>query len=95
MAQEKGDASLSRQGRAFTVQASPFNVVKFDLAIILVLGILLLLVHDHIANGELARLGLLVGYGLAGMAWIVVRTRRVSRRLAAESRSVDSSAEQD
>ena len=82
MAHSEGDASLSRQRRGFTVKASPFNGVKFDLAIILVLGFLLFMVHDHLVTGELAQLAVLAGYGIVAMLWLLVRTRRVSRELA-------------
>lgn len=94
MAHSEGDASLSRQRRSFTVKASPFNVVKFDLAIILILGVLLFLVHDLLVTDELTQLAVLAGYGLLAMAWLLVRTRRVSRELSEKAESIEPSSQQ-
>ena len=82
MAQSEGDASLTRPKKGFTVQASPFNVVKFDLALILIVGVVLLLVHERLVEDQLSQLLILFGYGVAAMCWIVFRTRRVAKRLA-------------
>ncbi len=82
MAQSKGDASLSRPKKGFTVQASPFNVVKFDLALIVVVGLMLLLVHDRLIDHQLGQVLTLLGYGCLAMCWIVFRTRRVASQLA-------------
>ncbi len=78
----KGDASLPRQRRSFTVKASPFNSVKLDLAVIFILGFLLFLIHDRIVDGELFQLAILAAYGVVAMIWVVFRTRRVSKKLA-------------
>ena len=59
---------------------SPFNDVKFELGVILVVGVLLLLVQRPIdLPGWLSWL-LLLGYGLVGMLWLLIRTHRVLRR---------------
>lgn len=79
-------ASVSRQRRGFTVGASPFNGVKLDLGILLVIGGLLWLVHDRLIGAPLGQLALLSGYGLVAMGWIIYKTRRVIRSLAAEDR---------
>jgi hypothetical protein len=81
MGRSEGDASLSRQRRSFTVKASPFNAVKLDVALIVIIGVMLVLVHGRLVQNSLGQLALLAGYGVAAMVWIVVRTRRVSRRL--------------
>lgn len=81
MARSKGDASLARQKKGFTVQASPFNVVKFDLALILIVGVVLMFVHERLVEGQLSQLALLFGYGVAAMCWVLFRTRRVARRV--------------
>jgi hypothetical protein len=69
----------TQRRRGFSVAPSPLNAVKFDLGVILVLGIFLLLVHAKLVSGVGAQLLLLVAYGLASMVWLVVRTRRVLR----------------
>lgn len=71
-------------GRGFGVAASPLNEVKLDLAIILVVGVLLLLVQGRVLEDLWLQLLLLSSYGLLGMAWIIIRARRVVARLAQE-----------
>jgi predicted neutral ceramidase superfamily lipid hydrolase len=68
-------------GKEMTVAPSPLNEVKLDLAIILVVGMLLLLVQGRLMDGLPAQLLVLASYGVAGMLWIVVRTRKVLRRI--------------
>lgn len=68
--------------RGFSIAPSPLNGVKLELGLILVVGMLLAVVHARIAHGVLAQLVLLGGYGLAAMAWLLVRTHRVLRRQA-------------
>ena len=74
-------------GRGFGVAASPLNEVKLDLAIILVAGALLLLVQGRVVEGLGLQLLLLSSYGLLGMAWIIIRARRVVARLARDRQS--------
>ena len=87
MAHPEGDASLSRQGKGFTVQASPFNAIKLDLALIIIMAVVLLLVHNKLVENTLAQLGLLLGYGVVSMFWIVIRTRRIAARQMALEQS--------
>ena len=67
-------------GKGMTVAPSPLNEVKLDLAIILVVGGLLLLVQGRLLDSLLAQLLVLASYGLLGMLWIVIRTRKVLQR---------------
>lgn len=73
---ERG-GSVPRRRRGFTVAVSPFNPVKLELAVILVVGLLLLIVHGRLVDGALAQLGLLLAYGVGAMLWLLWRTRRV------------------
>ncbi len=94
MTHSEGDASLSRRRKVFTVQASPFNAIKLDLALILIVGVVVLVTHDHLVEHSLGQLLIVVVYGLAAMLWIVIRTRWVLRNLdqaAAESDASQSS----
>lgn len=68
--------------KGMTVAPSPFNEVKLDLGIILVVGGLLLLAQGRVLDSLLLQLLVLVSYGLVGLIWIVVRTRRVMANLA-------------
>jgi len=81
MTHSEGDASLSRQRKVFTVKASPFNAIKLDLALILIVGIVVLVVHERLVEHQLGQLLIVAGYGIAAMLWIVIRTRRVLKKL--------------
>ena len=59
--------------------ASPFNAVKFDLAVILIVAVLLFLMHGTLVANPLGQLLLLGGYGIAAMVWLMLKTRRVLR----------------
>lgn len=73
---------MTRQtgNKGFGVAASPFNGVKLELGIILVLGLLLWLAADSITADRDAQLFLLGSFSIAGMLWLVQRTRRVLRQ---------------
>jgi hypothetical protein len=62
------------------VAASPLNAVKLHLGVILILAGVLWLLVDRFVTAPAAQIGILFAYGVAGMAWIVVRSRRVLRR---------------
>ena len=74
-------------GKGMTVAPSPLNEVKLDLAIILVVGGLLLLVQGRLLDSLLAQLLVLASYGVLGMLWIVIRTRKVLQRIARDRES--------
>jgi hypothetical protein len=65
-----------------TVAPSPLNEVKLDLGIILTVGVLLLLVQGRIVESLLVQCLVLSSYGLLGLGWIVVRTRKIVSELA-------------
>ena len=66
--------------KGFGVAASPFNGVKIELGVVLILGLVLWLAADSITASITAQLLLLVGYGLISASWLVYRTRRVLER---------------
>lgn len=63
------------------VKASPLNAVKLDLALILVMGVLLFFVIGTVVTSVWIELLVLFLYGIAAMAWVVSRTRRVVSQL--------------
>jgi hypothetical protein len=65
----------------FGVPASPFNGVKLELGVALVVGVVLWLAADSITDDLGGQLLLLTGYGLLSMFWLVARTRRVLSRI--------------
>ncbi len=69
--------------RGFAVSASPFNGVKLELGIALVLGALLWLGAESITASTEAQLLILLGFGLLSTLWLVARTRAVLRRYEA------------
>jgi len=74
------DASLTTSRPGFTIAPSPFNGVKFELGVVLVLGVLLFLVQGKLSDSLWVQSLLLGAYGLTGMGWIVFRTRQVLDR---------------
>lgn len=66
--------------RAFAVAASPFNGIKIELGIAILLGAILWLAADSITADESAQWLILLGYGLSSMCWLVLRTRAVLHR---------------
>lgn len=78
-------ASGSVTGRkGLAVAPSPFNEVKLDLGVILSVGVVLLLAQGRVLDSLPLQLLLLTSYGLLGMIWMVVRTRRIMARIARE-----------
>ena len=84
MSEPKQTKTVPRRASVFTVAPSPFNVVKFDLGVILILGALLLLLQGRITSEILIQFVVLLSYGVLGMAWIVFRARRVLLKVAAK-----------
>lgn len=80
--------------KGFGVAASPFNGVKLELGVILALELLLWLAADSITADLVAQLWLLGGFGVAGMVWLIVRTRHVLRQCQARERQLDNSQDQ-
>jgi len=75
MKQSRSTDPMQKPTTGFGVHASPFNGVKLELAIILILGALFWLVLDSITNNEITQIGLLLLFGVLGAAWLVIRTR--------------------
>lgn len=65
--------------KSFSVAPSPFNTVKLELGIIIVLGILLVLALNSITQNLTLQFAILIGAGVVGMIWIVWRTKTVQR----------------
>ncbi|WP_455365811.1 hypothetical protein [Kaarinaea lacus] len=67
--------------QGLSVAPSPFNAVKLELAVILVVGLLLWIAVDSITNSDAAQIVILLVFGIFGAAWLVLRTHLVVRRL--------------
>jgi len=74
--------SVPETKSSFTVAASPFNAVKLELGIVLIVGFFLLLVISSVVDSPFVQLGLLGGYGAISMLWLIFRVRRIVAALA-------------
>ena len=61
------------------VAASPFNAVKLELILIIIIGITLGLVVNHSIEQDAIQFIVLAAYGLLASAWIVLRVRSLAR----------------
>lgn len=68
-----------KKQKSFSVAPSPFNPIKLELGIIIVLGILLVLVLNSITQNLTLQFAILFGAGAVGMVWIVWRTKSILR----------------
>ena len=65
---------------AFAVAASPFNAIKLEVAIILIIAFVLWLVLNSITDSDLTHVAILFVYSVTGAAWITLRIRHVSQQ---------------
>lgn len=82
LANQHSATQTERRVDGFGVAASPFNKVKFELGIIMCIGVLLWLAVDSITAHVGAQLLILFSYSLTAMIWLVVRTRKIVRSFA-------------
>lgn len=75
--QRQDTESVTRTRPAFTVAASQLNAVKFEFAVVLCLGVAVWLLHGWLASSVALQFVLLLGYGLIGMLWVILRARHV------------------
>jgi hypothetical protein len=81
---QKPLANTTRQD-GFAVDASPYNPVKLELGIILIIAIVLWFAQDLISSNPDMQLAVLAMFGLCAAAWIVLRIRKINKRLLAEN----------
>ena len=74
--------SVTRPAKYFAVAASPFNVVKLALGVVLVVGALLVLVTGRLTASPATQVLLLSTYGGIAALWLIAKTRQVSRAQA-------------
>jgi len=85
--QEEPGQSITRKRRGITVAPSPFNKVKFELGVVLVMLPLAWLVVGRLIAAPLLQFVMLFGLGSVAAAWLVWRTRSILRKLEAEQES--------
>lgn len=69
--------SVSQNKLGITVAPSPFNAVKFDLGLFIIIGFVFWLIHDKLIEGSGWQLLSLGVYGLGAMIWLVVKTNKI------------------
>ncbi len=78
--------SVPGKSAKFAVAASPFNPVKLELGIILVVALLWAAVVTTWVPSVMVQMALLALYGIGAMVWLVRRTAKVSRHEASKLR---------
>ncbi|NOX75542.1 MAG: hypothetical protein GXP17_02790 [Gammaproteobacteria bacterium] len=86
--------SPAKPKTGFGVAPSPFNGVKLELGIILVLGVVLWLGANSIIASLGGQLLMLAAYGIVATLWLMFRTRRVLRQCVAQGKADRSEANQ-
>ena len=66
---------------AFSVAASPFNGIKLELAIILIVGFVLWLVLDSITDNDLTHIAVLFVYSCSTALWLAWRVRNIMQQM--------------
>ena len=79
--QYKEQQLKKKSKQVFAVAASPFNAIKLELPIILILGFLLWAVLNSITDNDLTHIVVLFLYSLTGAIWLSLRIRFVSRQV--------------
>lgn len=82
---QKKSASVAQNAAGFTVGASPFNPVKLELGIILILGVVLFVIHDVWITVWWGQVAVLLSYSLTAALWLIKRTRQISAQIQAAS----------
>lgn len=81
---DAGDVNNTEPGtssQGFSVAASPFNAVKLELAVIIVLVILIWVLLEAVTENILTQLIVLAVYSSFAALWLISRIRRLSRRM--------------
>lgn len=68
----------------FSVAASPFNGIKLDIGIFLLVGIILLVVLENISISATIEWLVLAGYGLMTFLWVFIRARKILKKTLEE-----------
>ena len=83
------EAQIDTAAKGFSVRASPFNPVKLELGIILLMGLLLILVVHRISDNMAEQLVILLVFGVISMFWLIRRIRQVVQQQTHSSEQVD------
>ncbi|MDH5327861.1 MAG: hypothetical protein OEZ68_06620 [Gammaproteobacteria bacterium] len=65
----------SKKTNGFGVAPSPFNAVKLELGVILVLSLCVWLAAEFITANDFVQLLILSGFSVAATVWLILRTK--------------------
>lgn len=77
---DKNPSIVPEKRRGFSVAPSPYNPVKLEWGVAVILGLLLIMVAERISPSGGAQLALILGYGGFVGGWLVWRIRRIQAR---------------
>lgn len=73
--------SVTRKRREITVAPSPFNPVKFELGLIMLLAVAVYVMVEKWVDNSLLRWTVLAATGILSMLWLILRSMQVSRKV--------------
>ena len=85
----QGPRSVTQSGSKFTVAASPFNEVKLELGLVLVMAVIVWSLVESVIDDLALQLIVLAGFGVTAMSWLIWRVRRAEQRASRENAERD------
>ncbi|MDH5377588.1 MAG: hypothetical protein OEX00_04625 [Gammaproteobacteria bacterium] len=79
--------SVQQSGSRFTVSASPFNPVKFELGIFVLVGIAVFAIKSKITQDESSQFLIMFAYSAIAALWLVRRTKKIFTQLEQQQAS--------
>lgn len=76
--ENKTGRSVTQTRVGLIVKPSPFNEIKLELGIVLLISLVVLLLVEGFVSDLSAQLAILFGTGLSGMAWLIYRVKRLA-----------------
>lgn len=77
----------------FGVAPSPFNGVKLELAVVMVLGLCVWMAAEFITASDFVQIIVLLGFSLVAAVWLITRTRILFRQEMEKKSSETGSAD--
>ena len=73
-----GSSTATPAKSGFSVASSPFNAIKLEIAIIIIIAFLLWAVLNSITDNDLTHVAILFLYSMTGAVWVVARIRFIT-----------------
>lgn len=78
MLENKTARSVTQTRVGLTVKPSPFNEIKLELGVVLLLSLVVWLLVEGFVSDLTSQLLILFGTGLSGMIWLIVRIKKLA-----------------